>query len=134
MKNLILYLFIFILSSGVIVFSVSNSNSQQKSAISFADSIQTCIVTGEEFVQGSGVNIQYLNREFSVCCEGCVKKFKKEPAGYIKDGLRCPVCDDDDGKKELSHVHEGVKYYFCGGGCKSKFEAEPQKYLDNYKK
>jgi Cu+-exporting ATPase len=62
-----------------------------------------------------------------------VQAFEKEPAKYIKGGLRCPVCDDDDGKEELHTTHEGVKYYFCGNGCKSKFEKDQQKYLDNYK-
>lgn len=134
MKNLILYLALFIFGASFITISNAGSNLMHSNNIQPADSIQTCIVTGEEFIQGSGVNIQYLNREFSVCCEGCVKKFKKEPASYIKDGLRCPVCDDDDGKKDLSHVHDGVKYYFCASGCKTKFENEPQKYLDNYRK
>jgi YHS domain-containing protein len=25
--------------------------------------------------------------------------------------------------------HEGTTYYFCGGGCRTKFAADPSKYL-----
>jgi P-type Cu+ transporter len=26
-------------------------------------------------------------------------------------------------------VHEGRTYYFCGAGCRSRFEADPARYL-----
>ena len=42
-----------------------------------------------------------------------------------------PVCGmkvaPDTGHR---HVHEGVEYLFCSGGCLRKFAAEPEKYLD----
>jgi YHS domain-containing protein len=134
MKNLIMFSFILIFGM-LMVFS---QNSDAKLNYSGAtntggDSMQVCIVTGEEFPEGSGVKYKYLNKEVRFCCNGCVQAFEKEPAKYIKGGLRCPVCDDDDGKEELHTTHEGVKYYFCGNGCKSKFEKDQQKYLDNYK-
>jgi YHS domain-containing protein len=127
-----LFVFALVFVSGNI--STAEINSAADVNSTNADSTQVCIVSGEEFLSSQGVKYQYLNKEVSFCCDGCVKAFKKEPAGYMKDGLRCPVCDDDDGKKDLSHVHDGVKYYFCGSGCKNKFEADAQKYLDNYKK
>jgi YHS domain-containing protein len=137
MKNLIIL-------SSLLVFGIlfaynsANASASHKmmhdSTHTHSDSMQLCIVTGEEFPLGGGVKYTYLNREVTFCCKGCEKAFEKEPANYLKDGLRCPVCDDDDGKQELSHVHNNVKYYFCGSGCKKKFEADAEKYLSNYKK
>ena len=28
------------------------------------------------------------------------------------------------------HDHHGETYYFCSGGCRTKFAADPEKYLD----
>ncbi len=35
----------------------------------------------------------------------------------------------DPAKAAGSSVHEGETYYFCGKGCKTKFDADPEKYL-----
>jgi Cu+-exporting ATPase len=42
-----------------------------------------------------------------------------------------PVCGMkvDPATARHSHLHDGVTYYFCGGGCRTKFAAEPAKYL-----
>ena len=42
-----------------------------------------------------------------------------------------PVCGMkvDPATARHSHLHEGTTYYFCGGGCRTKFAAEPAKYL-----
>ncbi|HKI83727.1 MAG TPA: heavy metal-binding domain-containing protein, partial [Candidatus Krumholzibacteria bacterium] len=37
--------------------------------------------------------------------------------------------DVTPGEKNPSSEHEGTRYEFCCGGCKQKFDAEPQKYL-----
>ena len=137
MKNIIILSSLLIFG---ILFLYSDSNAGSglnifvNSTVNPDDSMQVCIVTGEEFPLGAGVKYQYLNKEVTFCCRGCEKAFEKEPANYIKDGLRCPVCDDDDGKKELSYSHNNVKYYFCGNGCKTKFEDDAERYLANYKK
>ena len=128
MKALALFIFLFVI--GILTIK---GNSNAEIIIQNADSTQLCIVTGETIEDG-GVKYKYLNKEVTVCCDGCIKAFKKEPASYLSGGLRCPVCDDDDGTKELSHTHEGVKYYFCGNGCKGKFEKDASKYLENYNK
>ncbi len=132
MKKLIIFSSIFIL--GILFTAAGSDAGVNHIANTGADSSQVCIVTGEEFPMDAGIKYKYLNKEVTFCCGGCVKSFQKEPANYIKDGLRCPVCDDDDGKKELSHVHDGIKYYFCGTSCKGKFEKDAQKYIDNYSK
>jgi P-type Cu+ transporter len=43
-----------------------------------------------------------------------------------------PVCGMtvDPHKTPHRHVHHGHTYYFCGNGCRTKFGADPEKYLD----
>ena len=41
----------------------------------------------------------------------------------------CPVMDGPI-NKELYTEYKGKKVYFCCAGCKEKFEADPEKYLD----
>ncbi|HTN28134.1 MAG TPA: heavy metal translocating P-type ATPase [Burkholderiales bacterium] len=42
-----------------------------------------------------------------------------------------PVCGMtvDPAKAAGSHEHRGVTYYFCGKGCLTRFQADPEKYL-----
>jgi uncharacterized membrane protein YraQ (UPF0718 family)/YHS domain-containing protein len=50
----------------------------------------------------------------------------------LRRGARDPVCgmtvDRQAGKP--TSVYAGQTFYFCGQGCKAKFDAEPQRYLD----
>ncbi|MBN1195208.1 MAG: heavy metal translocating P-type ATPase [Methanomicrobiaceae archaeon] len=43
-----------------------------------------------------------------------------------------PVCkmEVDEETAKFTTVYKGKKYFFCGPGCKTAFEAEPGKYLD----
>lgn len=43
-----------------------------------------------------------------------------------------PVCGMkvDPGKTDLVATHQGRSYYFCAGGCRKAFEANPQKHLE----
>jgi P-type Cu+ transporter len=52
-----------------------------------------------------------------------------ETAG--SDGVKDPVCrmTVDPHKTPHRHVHQHRAYYFCSAGCRSKFAAEPAKYL-----
>ncbi|MBS1516982.1 MAG: TRASH domain-containing protein [Bacteroidetes bacterium] len=130
MKILIIYIFIsaFLILSGTQSYSNINANNNS------SDSAEYCIVSGEK-IEGEGVTYRYLNKEVKFCCNGCEISFKKNPAKYLKGaGLRCPVCDDDDGVKDINLTEDGVKYYFCNEGCKGKFGNDPESYLENYKK
>jgi YHS domain-containing protein len=42
-----------------------------------------------------------------------------------------PVCKMDVDEKSAKHKgeYQGRTYYFCAPGCKSAFEADPEKYL-----
>lgn len=116
-----------------------SSNNNIFSKFSSSDSTETvseelCIVSGE-VIEGGGVKYDYLNKEITFCCGGCVKSFKKNPAKYLGDNaLWCPVCDEGDAKADLSEVINGTKYYFCGDSCKKKFTEDSETYLSNYKK
>ena len=44
--------------------------------------------------------------------------------------VKDPVCGMDvDPKTALTSVYQGQTYYFCAAGCKTKFDADPRKYL-----
>jgi hypothetical protein len=47
--------------------------------------LKTCVVTDEDLGDmGEPVVITHEGREVKFCCGGCVKKFKKDPAPYLK--------------------------------------------------
>jgi YHS domain-containing protein len=47
----------------------------------------------------------------------------------FRRGARDPVCKMTvDRRKALSLDHGGRSYFFCGPGCRAKFEAEPERY------
>ena len=51
-----------------------------------------------------------------------------DDGGRVKD----PVCGMDVDPHTAKHraEHRGLPYYFCSSGCRTKFEAEPTRYLD----
>jgi P-type Cu+ transporter len=53
------------------------------------------------------------------------------PKGWVLD----PVCHMPVDPARTTHKteHEGVTHYFCAGGCREKFEAEPGRYLSGAK-
>jgi YHS domain-containing protein len=48
--------------------------------------LDTCVVSGEKLGgdMGKPYVFTYKGREIKLCCKGCLKEFKKEPAKYIK--------------------------------------------------
>ncbi|MFZ1376370.1 MAG: DJ-1/PfpI family protein [Geothrix sp.] len=43
----------------------------------------------------------------------------------------CPLCEMEVDKKEALHeVYRGRTYYFCSAGCKKRFDATPQRFVD----
>ncbi len=49
----------------------------------------------------------------------------------VGDRTRCPVSGEEFVVTDSSPKaeYEGKTYYFCCGGCDTKFKADPQKYL-----
>ena len=86
----------------------------------------------------------YKGTTYYFCCAGCKPEFDKNPAKFVPgdkkaeapklkavEQLACAVtgekiasADKAAGKIE----RDGKTYHFCCGGCKSKFEADPEKY------
>src|SRR5687768_6999966 len=54
------------------------------------------------------------------------------PRATSSEGVRDPVCGMvvDPHHAEHRHEHKGRTYYFCSTGCRAKFAAEPEKYLN----
>jgi Cu+-exporting ATPase len=68
------------------------------------------------------------------CNKGCLEKFKANPGDFIRseDSVEIdPVCKMKVTPRTAAarHEHEGKTYYFCNPGCKTKFAANPAKYL-----
>lgn len=64
------------------------------------------------------------------CC--CSSKTTNHTSQSVFDAVeRDPVCgmSVDPTKTQHHTTHEGIPYYFCCAGCKSKFEADPERYL-----
>jgi P-type Cu+ transporter len=64
---------------------------------------------------------------------------QSEPHGHHHHALptvdvhtvKDPVCgmDVDPHKTQHRHEHAGRTYYFCSAGCRTKFAADPDRYL-----
>lgn len=60
--------------------------------------LDVCVVSGEKLgSMGKPVVLQHEGREVRLCCPGCIDKFKKEPAKYLKKL--------DDAEKAKKHDH-----------------------------
>jgi YHS domain-containing protein len=47
--------------------------------------LTTCLVTGEKLgSMGDAYVFVHEGQEIKLCCKGCLKDFKKEPAKYLK--------------------------------------------------
>jgi P-type Cu+ transporter len=92
----------------------------------------------------------YKGKTYYFCCAGCKPEFDKNPEKYVGQkkaandapkndapkkvaaaSLTCPVtgekiasADKAAGKSDFN----GKTYYFCCGGCKSQFDADPAKF------
>lgn len=128
MKMIIIASFIF-----AYIFSGSGNSVSKEHFSILSDTSGVCPVTGDKLSVGSPT-FRYIDKDITFCNDGCVMAFKKEPANYLKGGIMCMPCGEDDSNKNISAVHNGVKYYFCGKGCKSKFESDAEKYLNEHKK
>jgi Cu+-exporting ATPase len=84
----------------------------------------------------------YQGQTYHFCCAGCRTKFIADPQKYLGpresehktpaegDALD-PVCGMTVDPHTTKHRadHRGHTYYFCAAGCRTKFIADPQKYL-----
>ena len=61
---------------------------------------------------------------------GAKSVVKEAGAAKVGDTAKCPVSGEEFVVEASSPKaeHDGKTYFFCCGGCKKKFEAEPGKY------
>ncbi|MGA7616470.1 MAG: YHS domain-containing protein, partial [Thermoanaerobaculia bacterium] len=97
----------------------------------------------------------YEGKTIHFCNPGCKTKFDADPEKYVKPAestssvtgsghghaheepsakevkVLDPVCGMgiDPSKAAAKSVYEGKTIYFCSAGCKTKFDADPEKYM-----
>ena len=55
--------------------------------------LDTCLVSGEKLGADASMkpySFVYEGQEIKLCCKGCLKDFKKEPATYLKKLAEAP--------------------------------------------
>ena len=97
-------------------------------------------------------HFEHDGKTYFFCCDGCRTKFAVDPARYLSGepaphahhhhhaepaapgasaAVKDPVCGMSVDPATAKHKadHAGATYYFCSGGCREKFVANPPKYL-----
>jgi len=81
---------------------------------------------------------EHAGESYYFCSAGCRSKFVADPEKYLHHhdapaaaATTDPVCgmSVDLATAKHSAEHQGQTYYFCCNGCKTKFAADPDKYL-----
>ena len=88
---------------------------------------------------------EYGGETYFFCCGGCQTAFKTDPEQYLVSACATvsadvpvstetvdPVCGMtvDPGTSSISHQYDGQTYYFCGDGCRTKFQTDPDRFLN----
>jgi hypothetical protein len=74
-------------SLAVVAMTLSSFSAEEKpTAKGRPYPLKTCVVSDEKFGgdMGDPYVFTYEGREVKLCCEGCLKDFKKNPAKYLK--------------------------------------------------
>ena len=70
---------------------------------------------------------QKVQKEINMCCCDKPKSGAKEPNAGVKDVV-CGMTIDPKSSAGQSE-YDGETYYFCGLGCKRKFDANPAQFV-----
>jgi len=79
-----------------------------------------CPVTGED--ADPDVSYTHNGKTYYFCCAGCITRFKKDPAKYIKESTKGQFepCDHPEDEKpvheKVEHATDADKVYIVGGG------------------
>ena len=96
-------------------------------------------VCGMQVAEATAKNVSELaGIKYYFCGAGCKRKFDADPAQYLRKQSAAeksatdPVCGMQVNPATAKNFSEyrGKKYFFCCAGCKTKFEANPQQYLN----
>jgi P-type Cu+ transporter len=78
----------------------------------------------------------HAGADYFFCCNGCRTKFEADPGRYLAAAapasqVKDPVCGMTVDPQKTQHrtTHAGTNYFFCSAGCRTKFEADPTRYL-----
>ncbi len=70
--------------------------------------LDVCVVSGEKLgSMGDPVVLKHEGREVRLCCPGCIDKFKKEPAKYLKKLDEAEQKKQPADDKSKKHDHGG---------------------------
>ncbi len=102
----------------------------------------TCAVSGESFTpKADSPKSEYKGKTYTFCCPGCKTKFDANPDQFADKAaaaapanpatVECPVSGEKFAPTATSPKSEykGKTYTFCCAGCKTKFDADPEKIL-----
>jgi len=112
--------------------------------------LDTCIVSGEKLgSMGAPITLAHEGREIKLCCNGCVKPFKENPADFIakideqiiKQQLpayplkNCLVMDTEklggeDMGEPVNFVYKNRLVRFCCKSCLRQFNKKPAEFLE----
>src|SRR3954470_6294102 len=96
-------------------------------------------VCGMHVAEATAKNVSELaGTKYYFCGAGCKRKFDTDPPLYLRKqnaaqkSATDPVCgmQVNPGTAKNFSAYHGKKYFFCSAGCKTKFEANPQQYLN----
>jgi YHS domain-containing protein len=105
--------------------------------------LDTCVVSGKKLGENDRppVDLVVGNRLFRLCCGGCVRKVREDPAAYVakldaavvkarKEDYPLDTCVISGGKlggmgEPVDYVHAGRLVRFCCAGCIPKFRKDP---------
>ncbi|MEZ5541431.1 MAG: heavy metal translocating P-type ATPase [Pseudomonadota bacterium] len=72
--------------------------------------------------------------EYLFCSAGCREQFSADPARYLQASPGVVATDPVCGMTVAAdsphrHTHDGREYLFCSAGCRDRFRADPDRYL-----
>jgi YHS domain-containing protein len=133
------------IAAGTLAGAAAEGKTPAKSAKVKPYPLETCVVTGEKFGgdMGEPITFTYQNQEIKLCCKGCEKEFRKNPAKYvakIQEAAKhlkpypldtCVVTGEKLGGmgEPYVFVHQGREIKLCCKGCLKEFKKDPAKYL-----
>ncbi len=89
----------------VAVLATEHGSGDSKSANPYP--LKTCVVSGEKLGGDMGKPYVFVEQgqEVKLCCKGCLKDFKKEPAKYLKKIADAKKGATEDSAETSSHDH-----------------------------
>jgi YHS domain-containing protein len=110
---------------------------EQRTALADLPKIQVACPVSSEPIDDK-VFVEEKGNKTYFCCDGCLKKYRKEPAKYAAAlavsftyQTRCPVMGEEIDPTAFIKLKSGQSVFFCCDGCDKKFLKDPGKYATN---